>query len=116
MVTLLRAGNLMRHISAVLIIVLMESSTQWNLAVGSSLSRFVRSEVGEVMRRWVALECTCFCRTLNMLMSGFHAQGQSFRLQKVFRNTMSLPVLLLSFSRETDLRCESPLTMIFWGF
>ena len=80
-VTLLRAGNLIKHISAVLMMVLVERSIQCNRISGSSLPRFVMSEVGDVITRWVALECTYWSRTLAMLTSGFHAQGQSSRLQ-----------------------------------
>ena len=40
-VTLLRAGNLIKHISAVLMMVLSERSIQCNRISGSSLARFV---------------------------------------------------------------------------
>ena len=59
MVTLMRAGNLMSAISAVFTIVFAERSTQWILADGLIFTRLVRSLVGEVIRRSVALESTC---------------------------------------------------------
>ena len=58
MVTLLRAGNLISAISAVLMTVLADRSTQWILAAWLILIRLLRSEVGEVIRRSVALEST----------------------------------------------------------
>ena len=56
MVTLMRAGNLIRHISAVFLIVFADISTQCNLADKLVLIRLVRLEVGDVMSRFVALE------------------------------------------------------------
>ena len=55
MVTLMRAGNLMSAISAVFTIVFADRSTQWILAGGLIFTRLVRSLVGEVIRRSVAV-------------------------------------------------------------
>ena len=90
----------MRHISAVLMIVLALRSTQWTLADWLIWVRFVRSEVGEVIRKSVALESTFFRRVLAILISGLNARGQSFRLQNDFTNSMFLPVTFVSFVRE----------------
>ena len=98
MVTLLRAGNLISAISAVLMTVLADRSTQWILAAWLILIRLLRSEVGEVIRRSVALESTFWRRTLTILISGFQAKGQSSRLQKVLTNSIFLPVARASFS------------------
>ena len=72
----------MRHISAVLMMVLALRSTQWTLTAWLIWVRFVRSDVGEVISKSVALESTFFRRVLAILISDLNARGQSFRLQK----------------------------------
>ena len=90
----------MRQIPAVLMIVLALRSIQWTLADWLIWVRFVRSEVGEVISRSVALESTCLRSVLTMLISGLKARGQSFQLQKDFTNSMFLPVTWQSFGSE----------------
>ena len=70
MVTLMRAGNLISAVSAVLRIIFADRSTQWILADGLIFTRLVLSEVGEVFSRLVAQESTCLRRILDI--SGEH--------------------------------------------